>query len=50
MAYLRDAGVVYSSHGHGSQEGTAFYCVESRSPIFVFEMIPLTSSVEEART
>ena len=33
MAYLRDVGVVYSSHGHGSQEGTAWY------PVFVFKMI-----------
>ena len=44
MAYSRDAGVVYSAHGHGSQEGMTWY------PIFVFEMIPLRSSEEETRT
>ena len=44
MAYSRDAGVVYSSHGHGSEEGTAWY------PVFLFEMISLTRSEEEART
>ena len=44
MAYSRHAGVVYFAHGHGSQEGKAWY------PIFLFEIIPLSRSEEEART
>ena len=49
MACSREAAVVYSLHGGGSQEVTAWYCEESRYVVFVFQMIPLTLSPGEAR-
>ena len=49
MAYSREAAVVYSLHGGGSQEVTAWYCEESRYVVFVFQMIPLNRSQRQAR-
>ena len=48
MAYSREAVVVYSLHGGGSQEVTAWYCEESRYVVFVFQMIPLNRSQRQA--
>ena len=48
MACSRDAAVVYSLHGHGSQEVTAWYCEESRYVVFMFQIIPLNRSQGQA--
>jgi len=48
MACSREADVVYSLHGGGSQEVTAWYCEESRYVVFVFQMIPLNRSQRQA--
>ena len=48
MACSREAAVVYSLHGGGSQEVTAWYCEESRYVVFVFQMIPLNRSQRQA--
>ena len=48
MACSREAAVVYSLHGGGSQEVTAWYCEESHSVVFVFQMIPLNRSQRQA--
>ena len=41
-----------SGHGHGlaSHKFMVWFYIESRSPVFVFEMIPLTRSEKKART
>ena len=44
MACSRDAVVVYSLHGRGSEEVTAWYCEEPRYVVFVFQIIPLNRS------
>ena len=48
MACSREADVVYSLHGCGSQEVMAWYCEESRYVVFVFQMIPLNHSQWQA--
>ena len=48
MACSREAVVVYSLHGCGSQEVMAWYCEESRYVVFVFQMIPLNRSQRQA--
>ena len=48
MACLREAAVVYSLHGGGSQEVTAWYCEESRYVVFVFQMILLNCLERQA--
>ena len=48
MACSREAAVMYSLHGGGSQEVTAWYCEESCYVVFVFQMISLNRSQRQA--
>ena len=47
MACSREAAVVYSLHGGGSQEVTAWYYEELRYVVFVFQRISLNRSQQQ---